>query len=84
LGWDVQVRTYDPQADVNKQLEDAAKVLSEQLGISEEIALGLVSMGGTTVAVLNEFDAEDISENLNLSHEEAEEVMRKVREANNQ
>jgi cell division ATPase FtsA len=34
--------------------------------------------------VLNEFDAEDISENLNLSHEEAEEVMRKVREANNQ
>jgi N utilization substance protein A len=69
---------------VNKQLEDAAKALSEQLGISEEIALGLVSMGGTTVAVLNEFDAEDISENLNLSHEEAEEVMRKVREANNQ
>lgn len=84
LGWDVQVRTYDPQADVNKQLEDAAKALSEQLGISEEIALGLVSMGGTTVAVLNEFDVEDISENLNLSHEEAEEVMRKVREANNQ
>lgn len=84
MNWDVQVRVYDPQAGVAKQLAEAAKALSVQLGIAEEIAYGLAAMGGTTVAALVDFEASDIADNLEISMEEAESVMEKVHSVANQ
>jgi N utilization substance protein A len=84
MNWDVQVRVYDPQAGVAKQLAEAAKALSKQLGIAEELAYGLATMGGTTVAALVDFEAADIADNLDISMEEAEAVMGKVHDVANQ
>lgn len=79
MNWDVQVRIYDPQAGVAKQLMEAARALSEQLDIDETIARDLVEMGGTTVAALIDFEASDIAENIDISMEEAEQILSKVR-----
>lgn len=79
LGWDVQVRIYDPQVGIAKQLAEAAQSLSEQLQISLEVASGLASLGGTTVAALMDFEASDIAENLDISMEEASSIIEKVR-----
>lgn len=83
LGWDVQVRIFDPQVGVAKQLADAAQSLSEQLGISIETASGLASLGGTTVAALMDFEASDIAENLDIPMEEATDIIEKVRASGN-
>ena len=84
MNWDVQVRIYDPQSEVAKQLAEAAKALSEQLEIDETIALDLVTMGGTTVAALVDFEASDIAENIDISMEEAERILNRVRSLSNQ
>lgn len=78
LGWDVQVRIYDPQISIAKQLAEAAENLSKQLGISLDIANRLASLGGTSVAALKDFEASDIAENIDISMEEATAIVEKV------
>ncbi|MEG2326938.1 MAG: transcription termination factor NusA [Akkermansia sp.] len=79
INWDIQVRIYDPQSGVAKQLAEAAKMLSEQLEINEIIAYGLATMGGTTIAALIDFEASDITDSLEISTEDAENILEKVR-----
>ncbi|MEG0333918.1 MAG: transcription termination factor NusA [Akkermansia sp.] len=79
INWDIQVRIYDPQSGVAKQLAEAAKMLSAQLGINEIIAYGLATMGGTTIAALIDFEASDIADSLEISTEDAENILEKVR-----
>ncbi|MEG1507667.1 MAG: transcription termination factor NusA [Akkermansia sp.] len=79
INWDIQVRIYDPQSGVAKQLAEAAKMLSEQLEINEIIAYGLATMGGTTIAALIDFEASDIADSLEISTEDAENILEKVR-----
>ncbi len=78
LGWDVQVRVYDPQVGIARQLAEAAQALSSQLQISLEVAQGLASLGGTSVAALMDFEASDIAEELDISMEEANAIIEKV------
>lgn len=79
LGWDVQVKIYNPEADIFKKSEQVADELSKQLGISREVALGLAMMGGTTIDVIAEMEPRDIAEALQLSHEGAVAIIEKVR-----
>ncbi|MEG0023753.1 MAG: transcription termination factor NusA [Akkermansia sp.] len=79
INWDIQVRIYDPQSGVAKQLAEAAKMLSVQLEINETIAYGLATMGGTTIAALIDFEASDIADSLEISTEDAENILEKVR-----
>lgn len=79
LGWDVQVRVFDPQAGIARQLAEAAESLSKQLNISFEVASGLASLGGTSVAALMDFEASDIAENLDIPMQEATAIIDKVR-----
>ncbi|MEG0142510.1 MAG: transcription termination factor NusA [Akkermansia sp.] len=79
INWDIQVRIYDPQSGVAKQLAEAAKMLSAQLEINETIAYGLATMGGTTIAALIDFEASDIADSLEISTEDAENILEKVR-----
>lgn len=90
MGWDVQVRVFDVQEaekrqsqaaaeEVMRQCQAAAKTLSEQLGIPEETAMGLVTMGGTDLVALTGFEASDIAESMGISAEEAALILDKAR-----
>ena len=79
MGWDIQVRAYDPEAEMRRQREQAAKVLSDELGISQEIALGLLDMGCTDSTVLADIEPEEIAEHLHISLEEAQELVDKAK-----
>lgn len=80
MGWDVQVRAYDPQMDIERKCREAAQALSEQLGIDFDSAFELATMGGTSIAVLVDFEASDIAENTGISLESAESIIAKARE----
>ena len=81
LGWDVQVRAFDPESEVNRLKAKAAEELSQALDIDTEIALGLANMGGTTVTALIDFEAQDIAEELSLSLEDAQAILDKAKAA---
>ncbi len=82
MQWDVQVRVFDAQKaakeDIKRQCMAAAKKLSQQLEISEETAMNLVSMGGTDVVALTGFEASDLVENMDISMEEAALILEKA------
>ncbi len=91
MGWDVQVRVFDVQEaekrqsqaaaeEVMRQCQAAAKTLSEQLGIPEETAMGLVTMGGTDLVALIGFEASDIAESMGIPAEEAALILDKARD----
>lgn len=90
MGWDVQVRVFDVKEaekrqsqaaaeEVMRQCQAAAKTLSEQLEISEDTAMGLVTMGGTDLVALSGFEASDIAECMGIPTEEASQILDKVR-----
>ena len=79
MGWDVQVRAYDPQMDIERQCKQAAQDLSELLGIEFDIAFALATMGGTSVDVLVDFEPGDIAENTGISFEDAQNIIEKAR-----
>lgn len=90
MGWDVQVRVFDVQEaekrqnqaaaeEVMRQCQAAAKALSAQLEITEETAMGLVTMGGTDLTALAGFEAEDIAECMGIPTEEAALILDKAR-----
>ena len=95
MGWDVQVRVFDVQEaekrqsqaaaeEVMRQCQAAAKTLSEQLEIPEETAMGLVTMGGTDLVALTEFEASDIAESMGIPAEEAAQILDKARDLTSQ
>ncbi len=77
--WDVKVRAYDPQAEINQRLKDAAQALAKELEINDEIAFGLITMGGTAASAIVGMPAADIAENLNITPEEAEAIISRAR-----
>lgn len=79
IGWDIQVRAYDPRQEAERLLAKAADELSLFLGIDAEVAKGLASMGGTTAAAIIDFDASDIAEALNLPTEDAQAIIDKAK-----
>lgn len=79
MGWDIQVRAYDPEAEMKRQQEHAAQGLSSELGISLELALGLLDMGCTDSTVLADIEPEEIMEHLHISLEEAQALVDKAK-----
>ncbi len=84
MNWDVQVRVYNPkqaaEQEIKRQCQAAAAKLSEQLEISAETAMDLVSMGGTDLNALTGFEASDLVENMDISPEEATRILDRARE----
>lgn len=79
MGWEIQVRAYDPKAELARLTTAAAGELSNQLGINMDVALGLAEMGCTSVEVLVDLEPAEISEHLDLPIEEAQEIVSKAK-----
>lgn len=79
MGWDIQVRAYDPEDEMRRQREHAAKGLCEELGISLEHALGLMDMGCTDSTVLADIEAQEIADHLGILLEEAQAMVDKAK-----
>lgn len=74
--WDVLVSAFDQSAEVNQQTQEGAGQLSEQLGITPELAAALVSNGFTTLDVITNYASpEDLVGALGITPEEAEAII---------
>lgn len=80
MGWDIQVKAYDPQEELSRLTNAAASQLSEQLGINMEVAKGLAEMGCTSIEVLVDMEPSEISDHLGLPIEEAQQIVSKAQE----
>ncbi len=80
MGWEIQVRAYDPKAEMARLTNAAASVLSERLGIDMQIAVGLAEMGCTSVEVLTDLEPSEIAEHLGLPIETAQNIVGKAKE----
>lgn len=78
LRWDVQVTIYEKKDDVLRQCQAIAKLLTEEMNINEDIALGLVMMGGTTSSAICDFEAADLVEALSLPLDEATSIIERA------
>lgn len=78
LRWDVQVTIYEKKDDVLRQCQAIAKLLTEEMNINEDIALGLVMMGGTTSSAICDFEAADLVEALSLPLDEASSIIERA------
>ncbi len=93
-GWDVQIVPFDTKAEearrkqeaaeeVRRHCQAAAKELSGQLEISEDMAMNIVNMGGTNSQAVAEFEAAHIAENLGISYDDAMGILEKARSISN-
>lgn len=80
IGWDVQVRKDD---SVHEQFEakvtDAAGELAESLGVSDDIASRLFRAGGVNPDMVLQMPAEYIASAIEVSEQEAQEILDTVR-----
>ncbi len=76
MGWDVQVRRDESKEEQFKEkIGGAAHTLGEQLGITDELAGKLTLAGGIAPEYIIGMSAEDISEALEISLEEAAPIL---------
>ncbi len=79
LGWDVQVSKDESQHEQFKaRVEDAATSLADMLGLDAEKAEKLYRAGGATAELVAQMPANYIATQLDISEEEAEELLKKV------
>ena len=79
LGWEVKVERDE---SVHEQFEErvlvAARHLAERLSLDEDLALGLVRGGMTTVELIASVDSSDIQEVVGVEEEEAKAILQKA------
>jgi len=79
LGWDVQVSKDESQHEqFEARVENAATSLGDMLGLDVETAEKLYRAGGTTAELVAQMPVDYIATNLDISEEEAEELLKKV------
>ncbi len=80
MGWDVQVRRDETKEEQFKEkIGGAAHSLGEQLGITDEQAEKITLAGGIAPEYIVGMSAEDISEILEVTAEEAEAILERAR-----
>ena len=78
LGWDVKVeRDESAHEQFEERVLVAARGLAERLALDEELALGLVRGGMTTVEMVASVDASDIQDVIGVGEEEAKSILQK-------
>ncbi|MDA0814767.1 MAG: transcription termination factor NusA [Verrucomicrobia bacterium] len=78
LGWDVKVeRDESAHEQFEERVLVAAKNLAQRLEIDEELALGLVRGGMTTVDMVASVDASDIQDVVGVDEAEAKVILQK-------
>lgn len=76
LGWDVKVeRDESAHEQFEERVLVAAKSLAERLSVDEELALGLVRGGMTTIEMIASVDASDIQDVVGVEEEEAKTIL---------
>lgn len=79
MGWDVQVSKDETQHEqFEARVGDAASTLGDQLGLDAEMADKLFRAGGATAELVAQMPAEYIADALEVSVEEAAEILSKV------
>ena len=83
VGWDVQVQKDESAHEAfEARVTDAAATLAGEVGIEQEIAMGLVRGGITSLEMLaNDVDAVDIAEILEIPEEEGASILAKAESA---
>ena len=78
--WDVRVEAYDEKAQAKSLANEGASELATVLGISNSMAAAMVAAGFTTVEGIAEYaDEESLVEALNISEDEARDIMSKAK-----
>jgi len=79
MGWDVQVSKDESQHEqFEARVEDAATSLGDQLGLDADKADKLFRAGGATAELVAQMPADYIAAQLEISEEEAAELLKKV------
>ena len=79
MGWDVQVSKDETQHEqFEARVGDAASTLGDQLGLDAEMTDKLFRAGGATAELVAQMPAEYIADALEVSVEEAAEILSKV------
>jgi len=82
MGWDVQVSKDETQHEqFEERVTDAAHSLGSQLGLNDEMADKLFRAGGASAELVAQMPAEYIAQALEVSQEEAEIILSKVKPA---
>ncbi|BDS05350.1 transcription termination/antitermination protein NusA [Oceaniferula spumae] len=82
MGWDVQVSKDESQHEqFEARVGDAASTLGDQLGLDAEMADKLFRAGGATAELVAQMPADYIAGALEISEEEAQEILSKVTSA---
>ena len=80
MGWDVQVRKDESKAEqFEARLNTAADSLAEITGLDAELADKLFRAGGTNTEMVLQMPAEYIAESLEITVEEAQNILEKVK-----
>ena len=80
MGWDVQVSKDETQHEqFEERVTDAAHSLGSQLGLNDEMADKLFRAGGASAELVAQMPAEYIAQALEVSQEEAEIILSKVK-----
>lgn len=83
MGWDVQVSKDESQHEqFEARVGDAASTLAEQLGLDAEMGEKLFRAGGASADLVAQMPAEYIAQALDVTEEEAENILSKVRVPN--
>lgn len=79
IGWDVKVEKDESEHEqFEARVADAASIFVTQLGMDEEMAMGLVRGGVTTLELLSQMDAEDVSGILEVEEAVAGDIVKKA------
>lgn len=82
MGWDVQVRKDESQQEqFEARISDASHSIADQLGIDDDTADKLFRAGGATLELVTQMPAEYIAQALEISDEDAQEILKKAEAA---
>ena len=76
--WDVRVEAYDEKAQAKALAIEGASELASALGISNSMAAAMVTAGFTTVEGMIGVEASDLMEALDITEDEATDILNKA------
>ena len=77
--WDVRVEAYDEKAKAKALAIEGASELATTLGISNSLAAAMVTEGFTTVEGITSADESDLMEALDITEDEARDILNKAK-----
>ena len=77
--WDVRVEAYDEKAQAKALANEGASELATTLGISNSLAAAMVTAGFTTVEGITSADESDLMEALDITEDEARDILNKAK-----